>query len=83
MTTMTAGVFAQRGVLEIQERSIPQIYDADEVLLEAEATGVCGTDLHILNDLPGHPATEGAILGHEIVARIVEVGKNVSQYHIG
>jgi (R,R)-butanediol dehydrogenase / meso-butanediol dehydrogenase / diacetyl reductase len=83
MDTMTAGVFARREVLEIQERSIPQIMQPDEVLLEVEATGVCGTDLHILNDPPGHPATEGAILGHEIVARIAEVGTNIKQYHLG
>jgi (R,R)-butanediol dehydrogenase / meso-butanediol dehydrogenase / diacetyl reductase len=81
--TMTAGVFARRGVLEIQERPVPTIRSADEVLLEVEATGVCGTDLHILNDPPGHPATEGSILGHEIVARIIEVGKNVTQYKVG
>jgi threonine dehydrogenase-like Zn-dependent dehydrogenase len=83
MTTMTAGVFAKRGVLEIQERPVPQLNNPDEVLLEVEATGVCGTDLHVLNDPPGHPATEGTILGHEIVARIVEVGKNVTQYKVG
>jgi (R,R)-butanediol dehydrogenase / meso-butanediol dehydrogenase / diacetyl reductase len=83
MNTMTAGVFARRGVLEIQERPVPHISNPDEVVLEVEATGVCGTDLHILNDPPGHPAAEGAILGHEIVARIVEVGNNVKQYRIG
>lgn len=83
MDTMTAGVFARRGVLEIQERPIPHISNPDEVVLEVEATGVCGTDIHILNDPPGHPATEGAILGHEIVARIVEVGNNVKQYRVG
>lgn len=83
MTTMAAGVFARRGVLEIQQRPVPTITSADEVLLEVEATGVCGTDLHILHDPPGHPATEGSILGHEIVARIVELGKNVTQYKVG
>ncbi len=81
--TMTAAVFARRGLLEIQERRIPKVSRADEVLLEVEATGVCGTDLHILSDPPGHPATEGVILGHEIVARIVETGSGVSQYHAG
>jgi (R,R)-butanediol dehydrogenase / meso-butanediol dehydrogenase / diacetyl reductase len=80
---MIAGVFARQGVLEIQERPEPMLTNPDEVLLEVEATGVCGTDLHILSDPPGHPATEGAILGHEIVARIAAVGKNVTQYHVG
>jgi (R,R)-butanediol dehydrogenase / meso-butanediol dehydrogenase / diacetyl reductase len=80
---MIAGVFARQGVLEIQERPEPTMANPDDVLLEVEATGVCGTDLHILNDPPGHPATVGAILGHEIVARIAEVGKNVTQHHVG
>jgi threonine dehydrogenase-like Zn-dependent dehydrogenase len=83
MTTMTAAVFAGRGLLDVQERPIPKLTAPDEVLLEVEATGVCGTDLHILSDPPGHPATEGVILGHEIVARVAQTGSGVSQYRIG
>ena len=80
---MTAGVFARRGVLEIQARPVPTVTEKEEVLLEVEATGVCGTDLHVLSDPPGHPATEGTILGHEIVARIKEVGREVTQFSVG
>ena len=83
MTTMTAGVFARMGVLDIQERPIPTLTAADEVLLEVEATGVCGTDLHVLSDPPGHPATQGTILGHEIIARVAEVGGAVTQLSVG
>ena len=83
MTSMNAGVFARPGVLEIQEREVPRLQNPDDVLLEVEATGVCGTDLHVLSDPPGHPATEGAILGHEIVARIVETGAEVTQFSVG
>ena len=83
MTSMTAAVFARRGVLEIQERPMPELLHANELILEVEATGVCGTDLHILSDPPGHPATEGVILGHEIVARIVQMGAEVRQYTLG
>jgi threonine dehydrogenase-like Zn-dependent dehydrogenase len=74
---MIAGVFARQGVLEIQDRPEPRLVNPDDVLLEVEATGVCGTDLHILSDPPGHPATPGTILGHEIVARVAEVGNEV------
>lgn len=80
---MIAGVFARQGVLEIQERPEPMITNPDEVLLEVEATGVCGTDLHILSDPPGHPATPGTILGHEIIARVADVGKEVRGIKIG
>jgi threonine dehydrogenase-like Zn-dependent dehydrogenase len=79
---MLAAVFKQRGVLEIQDRPEPHGLAEDEVLLEVEGCGVCGTDLHILNDPPGHPATEGIILGHEIVARIVDRGSEAHQFGI-
>ncbi len=75
---MLAGVFKRRGVLEVEDRPEPSGLAEDEVLLEVEGCGVCGTDLHILNDPPGHPATEGVILGHEIVGRIINTGSAVA-----
>jgi threonine dehydrogenase-like Zn-dependent dehydrogenase len=77
---MLAGVFKRRGVLEIEDRPQPKALAEDEVLLEVEGCGVCGTDLHILSDPPGHPATEGVILGHEIVARIIDKGAAVREF---
>ncbi|MDQ4030154.1 MAG: alcohol dehydrogenase catalytic domain-containing protein [Actinomycetota bacterium] len=66
---MRAAVFAGVGRLEIEERPEPGVGGEDEVLLEVEACGVCGTDLKILADPPGHPATVGVVLGHEFVGR--------------
>lgn len=80
---MLAAVFKRRGVLAIEERPEPEGLAENEVLLEVEGCGVCGTDLHILNDPPGHPATEGVVLGHEIVARIVDKGVEVREFDIG
>lgn len=80
---MLAGIFKRRGALEIEDRPEPRGLDENEVLLEVEGCGVCGTDLHILSDPPGHPATEGVILGHEIVGRIVEVGAEVREFDKG
>jgi len=80
---MLAGVFKRRGVFEVEERPEPKGLSGEEVLLEVEGCGVCGTDLHILSDPPGHPATEGVILGHEIVARIVEKGAAIRDLEIG
>jgi threonine dehydrogenase-like Zn-dependent dehydrogenase len=77
---MLAAVFKRRGVLEIEDRPQPKGLTADEVLLEVEGCGVCGSDLHILSDPPGHPATEGVILGHEIVARIIDKGAAVREF---
>lgn len=80
---MLAAVFKKRGVLEIEDRPEPSELAEDEVLLEVEGCGVCGTDLHILSDPPGHPATEGVILGHEMVARIVDRGAKVREFDTG
>ncbi len=81
--TMLAAVFVGPGRLEMQERPVPQVRAADEVLLEVEGAGICGTDLHILEVPPGHPATPGAILGHEYVGRVLAVGSAVSDYQPG
>ncbi|HXH07351.1 MAG TPA: alcohol dehydrogenase catalytic domain-containing protein [Vicinamibacterales bacterium] len=74
---MRAAVFAREGVLELQQRPEPRLDRADEVLLEVEGCGLCGTDLHILASPPGHPATPGVVLGHEFIGRVREIGGGV------
>ncbi len=69
--------FLGEGKLAIEEIPRPRIQKPDEVLLEVEAVGICGTDLHILHVPPGHPATPGVVLGHEYAGRVVEVGPEV------
>jgi 2-desacetyl-2-hydroxyethyl bacteriochlorophyllide A dehydrogenase len=73
-----AAVFAGVGTLAIEERSEPTLVDADDVLLDVEACGICGTDLHILSVPPSHPANVGVILGHEFVGRVVGTGERVA-----
>jgi len=48
------------------------------VLLEVEAASICGTDLEIVKNPPGHDATVDVTLGHEYIGRVIEVGKSVS-----
>ncbi len=81
--TMLAAVFEGQGKLSVREVPVPRIKNPDDVLLEVEAAGVCGTDLHILEVPPGHPATPGAILGHEYVGRVLETGSAVSTVQPG
>ena len=57
----------------------------NDVLIEVDRTGICGTDLHIYNwdawaqkTIPVPMA-----VGHEFVGRIVEVGANVTDFHAG
>jgi (R,R)-butanediol dehydrogenase/meso-butanediol dehydrogenase/diacetyl reductase len=78
METMQAVVFHGPGHWALEEFPRPQIQAADDVLLRVERVSICGTDIHILTDPPGHPATPGSILGHEYVATVTDVGKNVT-----
>jgi threonine dehydrogenase-like Zn-dependent dehydrogenase len=72
--TMPAAVFGGEGRLLIDRRAIPGIEQPDDVLIEVEACGICGTDVHILDVPPGHPATPGVIMGHEFVGIVRDIG---------
>lgn len=74
---MRGAVFADIGELAIMERDVPALERQDEVILDVQACGICGTDLHILADPPGQPATKGCVLGHEIVGVVSEAGGDV------
>ncbi len=80
---MPAVVFHGEGRWALEERPVPSVRNPDEVLLQVEACGICGTDLHILEVPPGHPATPGVILGHEVIGRVVEVGPAVTHLRPG
>ncbi len=71
---MLAAVFEGEGRLAVKEMPQPRITREDDVLLRVGAVGICGSDLHVLEVPPGHPATPGTILGHEYVADVVESG---------
>jgi threonine dehydrogenase-like Zn-dependent dehydrogenase len=69
-----AVVMADPGTLERRTLEVPDP-GPDEVLVEVELNGVCGTDVHMFGggmDL-GFPV----LPGHEFAGRAVEVGENV------
>lgn len=56
--------------------------NADQVLVKVYACGVCRTDLHLLDsELPTIPYP--IIPGHEVIGRVVAVGKGVDKSLIG
>jgi len=75
---MLAAVFEGEGRLVLQERPRPKLHTPGDVLVRVTAVGICGTDLHILQVPPAHPAQRGCILGHEFTGVIAEVGDGVS-----
>jgi threonine dehydrogenase-like Zn-dependent dehydrogenase len=81
--TMPAAVLEDVGKLAIVERAAPFLERPADILLDVQACGICGTDLHILSTPPGQPATVGAILGHEFVGIVREVGRDVTTLRAG
>jgi threonine dehydrogenase-like Zn-dependent dehydrogenase len=78
---MPAAVLADAGRLEIVERPVPGLDGPEDVVLDVEACGICGTDLQILGG--GHPATPGVILGHEFAGTVSDVGAGVTSLEPG
>lgn len=67
---MKALVYTQPRELQLQERPRPTLAP-DEVVLQIEAVGICGSDMHAWH---GHDPRRkpGLVLGHEFVGRIAE-----------
>lgn len=55
----------------------------DEVLLEVQAVGVCGSDLHMWTAQQSWPMKYPMVLGHEFCGVICEVGRNANGWKEG
>ncbi|MCW5515254.1 zinc-binding dehydrogenase [Muriicola sp. Z0-33] len=66
----------ERGSVELREIDKPIIGNED-VLLQVENVGVCGSDLHQWTADHSWPVNYPVVLGHEFGGRIVEVGAAV------
>ena len=72
---MRAVTFQAPGEVRVEERPEPELTSPDEAIVRVEASGVCGSDLHIYH---GRVAIEeGFILGHEYVGTVVATGAEV------
>ena len=80
---MLAAVFEGNGQLVLKERPRPRLTKERNVLLKVTGVGICGTDLHILQVPPAHPATEGIILGHEFTGEVAEIGDGITELSVG
>jgi len=79
---MRAAVYEGEGRLVVRDVPDPTP-GPDEVLVEVEACGVCGSDVQIVNVPPGHPSTPPVIIGHEFVGWIRAAGSAVRDAAIG
>ena len=79
---MRAAVYEGEGRLVVKDLPEPVPAD-DEVLIDVEACGICGSDVQIINVPPGHPSTPPVVVGHEFVGRIRAVGSAVRDVAVG
>src|SRR3954453_9306928 len=78
---MRAVTFQAPGEVQLDERPDPEPVAADDAVVRVEATGVCGSDLHIYH---GRVEIEpGFVIGHEYVGTVVAAGNSVSGVAVG
>ena len=78
---MRAVTFQAPGEVRLEERPEPEIHAGDDAVVRVEATGVCGSDLHIYH---GRVQIEpGFTIGHEFVGEVVAAGPDVSRVGVG
>jgi len=78
---MRALTFRAEGEVKMADVPKPRIAASTDALIRITLGAVCGSDLHILH---GHtPMNEGAVLGHEFVGLVEEVGPEVKRFKPG
>ena len=72
--------------LKLEKIDRHQITKENEILIKIEACGVCHSQLHGIEgdwkDL-GIPPSLPTVPGHEVVGKVVEIGKNVTKFKVG
>ncbi|HLT06712.1 MAG TPA: zinc-binding dehydrogenase [Cyclobacteriaceae bacterium] len=72
----------EKGSVELREITIPEIGE-EEVLLQVENVGVCGSDLHQWTADHSWPVNYPVVLGHEFGGKIIEIGTRVKGWSLG
>jgi 2-desacetyl-2-hydroxyethyl bacteriochlorophyllide A dehydrogenase len=76
-----AVTFQEPGRVAVEERPEPEPLAPDDAVVRVEATGICGSDLHIYH---GRIKMErGFVIGHEFVGTVLAAGDSVSRVAVG
>lgn len=81
---MKAALYQGKGKIELTELDDPACTD-DGIILQNIYASICGTDVavYVHGTGLGHKITIGGEFGHEVVSRVKEVGKNVTDIKVG
>jgi 2-desacetyl-2-hydroxyethyl bacteriochlorophyllide A dehydrogenase len=78
---MRAVTFQAPGEVLVEDVPEPEILDPSDAIVRIEASGVCGSDLHIYH---GRVQIEpGFTIGHEYVGTVIAAGEDVSELSVG
>jgi len=78
---MRAVTFQAPGEVRIEEKAAPEVGAADDALVQVEASGICGSDLHIYHGRV--PVEPGFTIGHEFVGTVLDAGADVERVAVG
>src|SRR4029077_16586461 len=78
---MRAVTFQAPGKVLVEDVAEPQILPPGDAIVRIEASGICGSDLHIYH---GRVQIEpGFTIGHEYVGTVIEAGVDVGEVSVG
>ena len=78
---MRAVTFQAPGEVRVDERPEPELLAGDDAVIAVEASGICGSDLHIYH---GRVQIEsGFTIGHEYVGTVLAAGDEVTDVAVG
>ena len=78
---MRAVTFQAPGEVRVDEVGEPELLAPDDAIVRVEASGICGSDLHIYH---GRVQIEpGFVIGHEFVGEVIAAGDEVTRVSAG
>ena len=78
---MRAVTYRAPGEVRVEDRPEPELLARDDAIVRIEASGICGSDLHIYH---GRVKIEpGFTIGHEFVGTVIGAGDDVTRVAVG
>jgi 2-desacetyl-2-hydroxyethyl bacteriochlorophyllide A dehydrogenase len=78
---MRAVTFQAPEQVRVEEKPEPRLAATDDALVRIEASGICGSDLHIYHGRV--PVEQGFTIGHEFVGTVLALGDDVERVGVG
>ena len=78
---MRVVTFQGPGEVRVEEKAEPELVAADDCVVKVEASGICGSDLHIYHGRV--PVETGFTIGHEFVGTVAAAGDGVERVAVG